>query len=201
MERYHYSDVELAALEANCIPFGVYQFVEGKVKTVALSAGFMELFNFTDKAAAYELMDNDMYRDTHPDDIARITDAAIRFAARTADYDVVYRSLMGGRYHLIRARGKHVFTPTGEKLAYIWYSDEGLADEEAGDRFNKALKAETDRFNDTLNGTYDRLTGLPGINRFFELAEAGRKAYLAGLGRVLQRGASASDPLTGFLRD
>ena len=30
---------------------------------------------------------------------------------------------------------------------------------------------------------------------------AGRKAYLSGLGRVLTRGASASDPLTGFLRD
>ncbi len=30
--------------------------------------------------------------------------------------------------------------------------------------------------------------------------EAGRKAYLSGLGRVLMRGASASDPLTGFLR-
>ena len=27
------------------------------------------------------------------------------------------------------------------------------------------------------------------------------KAYLSGLGRVLTRGASASDPLTGFLRD
>lgn len=36
----------------------------------------------------------------------------------------------------------------------------------------------------------------------FRLAiEAGRKAYLSGLGRVLARGASASDPLTGFLRD
>ena len=30
---------------------------------------------------------------------------------------------------------------------------------------------------------------------------AGRKAYLAGLGRVLDKGASASSPLTGFLRD
>ncbi len=30
---------------------------------------------------------------------------------------------------------------------------------------------------------------------------AGRAAYLSGLGRVLSRGASASDPLTGFLRD
>jgi thiazole synthase len=30
--------------------------------------------------------------------------------------------------------------------------------------------------------------------------EAGREAYLAGLGRVLSRGAASSDPLTGFLR-
>ena len=36
---------------------------------------------------------------------------------------------------------------------------------------------------------------------FRQAIEAGRNAYLAGLGRVLTRGASASDPLTGFLRD
>ncbi len=36
---------------------------------------------------------------------------------------------------------------------------------------------------------------------FRQAVEAGRKAYLAGLGRVLVRGASASDPLTGFLHD
>ena len=36
---------------------------------------------------------------------------------------------------------------------------------------------------------------------FRQAIEAGRKAYLAGLGRVLVRGASASDPLTGFLHD
>lgn len=36
---------------------------------------------------------------------------------------------------------------------------------------------------------------------FRQAIEAGRNAYLAGLGRVLTRGASASDPLTGFLHD
>jgi thiazole synthase len=36
---------------------------------------------------------------------------------------------------------------------------------------------------------------------FNQAREAGRKAYLSGLGRVINRGASASDPLTGFLRD
>ncbi len=36
---------------------------------------------------------------------------------------------------------------------------------------------------------------------FRQAIEAGRKAYLVGLGRVLTRGASASDPLTGFLHN
>jgi thiazole synthase len=34
---------------------------------------------------------------------------------------------------------------------------------------------------------------------FKDAINAGRKAYLAGLGRILTRGGSASDPLTGFL--
>ena len=36
---------------------------------------------------------------------------------------------------------------------------------------------------------------------FKSAIESGRKAYLSGLGRVLIRGAAASDPLTGFLHD
>ena len=36
---------------------------------------------------------------------------------------------------------------------------------------------------------------------FRQAIEAGRKAYLSGLGRVLVRGAAASAPLTGFLHD
>ena len=43
---------------------------------------------------------------------------------------------------------------------------------------------------------------LPLMAAAFKAAiEAGRKAYLAGLGRVLTRGADSADPLTGFLRD
>ena len=36
---------------------------------------------------------------------------------------------------------------------------------------------------------------------FKKAIEAGREAYLAGLGRILTRGGAASDPLTGFLHD
>lgn len=41
---------------------------------------------------------------------------------------------------------------------------------------------------------------IPGMAAAFKMAiESGRKAYLAGLGRVMDKGASASSPLTGFL--
>ena len=36
---------------------------------------------------------------------------------------------------------------------------------------------------------------------FKKAIKAGRQAYLSGLGRVLSRGGSSSDPLTGFLHD
>ncbi len=36
---------------------------------------------------------------------------------------------------------------------------------------------------------------------FRKAVEAGRSAYLAGTGRVLEKGSSASSPLTGFLQD
>ena len=43
---------------------------------------------------------------------------------------------------------------------------------------------------------------IPTMAAAFKLAiEAGRKAYLSGMGRVLDKGASASSPLTGFLED
>lgn len=42
---------------------------------------------------------------------------------------------------------------------------------------------------------------VPAMARAFKQAiEAGRTAYVTGMGRVLTRGGSASDPLTGFLR-
>ena len=43
---------------------------------------------------------------------------------------------------------------------------------------------------------------IPGMARAFRMAiEAGRLAYLSGLGRVLENRAEASSPLTGFLRE
>ena len=43
---------------------------------------------------------------------------------------------------------------------------------------------------------------VPAMAEAFKKAiEAGRSAYLAGMGRTLDKGASASSPLTGYLQD
>ncbi len=43
MEKYRYSDEELKLLENSPIPFAIYQRVDGKVVTVVMSEGFLEL--------------------------------------------------------------------------------------------------------------------------------------------------------------
>ncbi|MBR5116455.1 MAG: hypothetical protein IK096_05250, partial [Lachnospiraceae bacterium] len=139
MERYRYNDTELNLIEKSCLAFAIYQFIDHRVVTIAISAGFLKLFDLSDRKEAYDLMDNDMYRDTHPDDIARIADAAVRFATDGSEYDVTYRSKIRDEYHIIRARGTHTYTDTGVRLAVISYSDEGCYDEESQDGYERSV--------------------------------------------------------------
>ena len=89
--KYEYDKKTQAILEGMSVPFAVYQYIEKRVVSVALSAGFRKLFGYEDAAQAYHDMDHDMYRDVHPDDAARVAEEAIRFAAEGGEYDVVYR--------------------------------------------------------------------------------------------------------------
>ncbi|MBE7005473.1 MAG: EAL domain-containing protein [Ruminococcaceae bacterium] len=185
MEKYRFEENILRAMEDSRIPFAVYQFINKRVVTLALSAGFCSLLGLDDRAKAYELMDNDMYRDAHPDDVARIADVAYRFATEGGEYDTVYRTRApGGRgYIILHSHGEHVYMPTGERLAVIWYTNEGRYTEGGvekgiGAQFSKALREASF----TRRSYYDNLTGLPNMSYFFELAEKGRAA-LAAKGR------------------
>ena len=70
MERHKLPQQEQSALERLRQPFAIYQFVDKRVATLVLSDGFCKLFGYDDRAQAYFDMDNNMYRDTHPDDAA-----------------------------------------------------------------------------------------------------------------------------------
>ena len=135
MEKYQFDPAVKSSLENSPVPFAVYQFIDRRVNTLILSKGFLDLFGFEDREEAYFVMDNDMYRSTHPDDMSRIADAAFRFATEGGEYNVVYRSRAenNGRVTVIHAQGRHVYTETGERLAYVWYAVEGDYEEEEGE--------------------------------------------------------------------
>ncbi len=128
MERYQYSDEQRSLLECDPLPFAIYQFINKRVVTLILSDGFLELFGYKDRESAYLDMDRDMYKDTHPDDVSRIADAAFRFATEDSTYNIVYRTKYAGSsdYRVVHAIGKHIYTKSGIRLAYVGYTDEGL---------------------------------------------------------------------------
>lgn len=180
MDKFRYSREELKMIEESQIAVAVYQFMDSKVVTIALSWGFSELFGYTgmEKQDVYDLMDNDMYRDTHPDDMASLEEAAYTFATAGGAYDVIYRSKKAGEYRIIHAYGKHVYKD-GARLAVIWYTDQGLykgdGKREKDGLFN-AFKDQLAERSYAIRAEHDFLTGLPAMSYFFNLAEPGCKA-------------------------
>ena len=183
MNRYCIPDGERQNIERSMMPFAIYQLVENRVVTLALSAGFCKLFGYDDIKQAYHDMDNDMYKDTHHDDAARIADAAFRFATDGESYNVIYRSKnkKGTGYNIIHAQGEHIYTATGERIAQVWYTNEGSFNDEDyntetqfGHKMKNALYEES-----FLKASYyDYLTGLPSMTYFFELSAAKRDSMI-----------------------
>mgnify|MGYP002624565371 CR=1 FL=1 len=173
MKRYQYDEQEFALMENSCIPLAIYQFLDNRVVTLVLSAGFLELFDFTDREEAYRIMDNDMYRDCHPDDTAVIEDAAVRFATKDEPYNVLYRTKVKGKYIIVHAQGKHIYKGD-TRLATVWYTDEGEYRQD-GERDGDLVRTV---YSNLFRGSdiehiikYDFLTGLPTLSHFFYLAD------------------------------
>ena len=179
-EKYNFDKRTQETLEHLTVPFAVYQFVDKRVATLVLSDGFCRLFGYEDRGQAYHDMDNDMYKDVHPDDVARIANAAFDFATEGGKYEVVYRTIIkdGSGYRIVHAYGEHVYTDTGVRLAHVWYSDEGLYTEQAGQQeieLNQSLCDALHENSIVKASQYDYLTGLPNMTYFFELAKAGKE--------------------------
>ena len=183
MERYHFSKQEQALLESLQQPFAIFQFLNKRVVPVLLSTGFCELFGYTDMAQAYHDMEYGLYKDIHPDDAARVAEAAIKFVTEEDRFETIYRGKKqhSSEYTLIHALGKHVYTESGLRLGQIWYMDEGTYAEDGqphGTALNKALSVALHEESILKSNRYDYLTGLPNLAYFFELAEAGKDAML-----------------------
>lgn len=182
MDRYNYPDEVRAALESQQQPLAVFQLIDNKIATILLSDGFCRILGYADRKQAVWDMDHDMYKDTHPDDKQRIADAALQFSAGddSTEYEVVFRTRAGvdSDYHVIHAHGKHVYTPTGERLAHIWYMDEGAyieGNESAANGMNRVINSVLHEESILRAENYDTLTGLPNLAYFFKHCEIGKE--------------------------
>ena len=189
MNRYRFDAATQKALEKLRMPLAVYQFVDKRVVTIMLSDGFCELFEFDNKADAYYMMDHDMYEATHPDDAARVANAAFRFATEGGRYEVIYRTYTNktNTYKIVHSIGEHVYTDDGVRLAYVWYTDEGSYTAEgdgSGQTLNHALSSALHNESLLNAGYYDYLTGLPSMSYFFELADTYRRLLIVSGGTM-----------------
>ena len=177
-ERFYFDSRTQEILEHITIPFAIYQYIDKRVVTIALSQGFCSEFGFKKLEDAYHAMDNDMYRATHPDDKTRVADAAYRFAAFDIPYDIVYRTrtLKDPDYIILHAYGKSIYPKPGVRLCLTWYAYEGHYSPEQG-MYENVLSQTLSRFlteeSQYRGAYYDYLTGLPNMSYFYELAEAG----------------------------
>lgn len=179
-EKFSFDQRTQEILEHLTIPFAIYQYVDKRVVTIAISQGFCDEFGFQKLEDAYEVMDNDMYRATHPDDKTRVADAAYRFAAFDIPYDIVYRTrtLKDPDYIILHAYGKSIYPKPGVRLCLTWYAYEGQYSPDQG-TYESVLNQTLSHFlteESQYRGTYyDYMTGLPNMAYFYELAEAGCK--------------------------
>ena len=178
-EKFRFDDWMQEILERMPIPFAIYQYLDKRVVTIALSKGFCDEFGFTKLEDAYRLMDSDMYRATHPDDKTRVADAAYRFAAFDEPYNIVYRTrtLKDPDYIVLHSYGKSIYPKPGVRLCLTWYANEGAC-VEGQETYESVLNQTLNRFleeESQYHGLYyDYMTGLPNMAYFYELAEAGR---------------------------
>ena len=188
---YHFTDTELRFLEKQPAPLAVYQYVDRHVYTLALSDGFLRLFGYTDKAEAYRLSNQNPLINTHPDDVGRVGDAVHRFAIDGGRYEVIFRAKM---YHseredcrIIHGIGEHIYTDTGVRLAYVWFTDEGefTGDDTQAATLNKVFNHALHEESFLKANYYDNLTGLPNMTFFFSLAEEGKAAITAKGGQAV----------------
>ncbi len=186
MEKYEFSSTERMTLETLNVPMVVYQYIDKRIVTLLVTNGMCNLMGMP-REEIINLFDNDMYRDAHPDDKARVADAALKFASGGDDFDCVYRtkSKRLNDYVIIHSHGSHYFTSNGVMLSTTFYMVEGV-----GSSFENPLTEQlASNYKDIMqkeslirDNFYDTLTGLPNMSYFLNLADAGKDAiYKQGL--------------------
>ena len=116
-----------AELENSMLPLALYQFADGKVQTILVSKGLIDMqAPGTTRENLIRFLNTEMYKGLHPEDVVYVVEKAKEFAKDDAGrYEVVYRQKLIGKpdYHIIHAMGSHRHFEDGSKYAIIFYDD------------------------------------------------------------------------------
>ncbi len=175
MKQFEFDPIKRQFMEASMIPFAIYQLIDEKVVAILVSDGLCENFGMTREDFTM-LMSHDMYRDTHPDDIARVSEACYKFAKGEGELNIVYRIKDNkiGKYVMVHATGRALTPKKNLRLSLVWYSIEEF-DKKEGAETEIKLKANLIELLHTESlireNYYDGLTGLPNMTHFLQLAD------------------------------
>ena len=106
----------------------IYQFLDGKVKTICVSDGMYEMGHCadeTDKESFLRRLNTNMYRTTVLEDAVRVAAEARRFAIEGGKYEVIYREKVNRQpyYTLTHSVGYHYYLSDGQRIAIIIYTN------------------------------------------------------------------------------
>lgn len=182
---YEFSAETRAFLENIPIPLAVYQYVEDQIKPLLVSKAYLALFGYGSCQEAVFSLGRDLYRNVHPDDIARMEKSSYGFATGDGAYDIVFRNKRDDQseYHLIHGTGRYI-TVEGASIAFITYMDESA--EPGSDQLVKAMLTSLSGRNASSESTefsrhYDDLTGLQNMTHFLDHA-------MVGIGKIREKG-------------
>ena len=127
MKKYDFPQERRAIIEKMRQPFALCQFIDGEVVFLAVSDGYLDLFDYTDRNQLYADIKENMMQDVHPEDTARVANAILRFGAEDEKLNTVYRSKkrFAAGYRLVRMTGEHMTADDGSILTLLWFTDEG----------------------------------------------------------------------------
>lgn len=173
MKPYEFEPRLRKTLESSSLAYAIYQYLDGKIKTLLVSDG-LTLALGLNRDEAVRLLNEHMYAGVHPDDKEGMEEKAIEFAKNGAPYDVTYRQKIGDdpNYHTIHAFSHRFPVEEGLFLEIVWYQDLALEGDGLGkDDFLQATLL-------PVKSLYDPLTGLPNMLFFLENAEKKKNEYL-----------------------
>lgn len=177
MKTYAISPDTRSFLENIPIPLAVYQYVDDQIRALLVSKAYLKLFGYDSGQEAVYGLGTNLYRNVHPEDIARMEKYAYNFATQEDGYDILFRNKREdqSKYHIIHATGRHI-SVDGVNLAFITYTDET-----AGTGNDSIVKAVLTDMSDQFAASdstefakhYDALTGLQNMPRFLDQSMAG----------------------------